>query len=139
MNQRLPGGPVRVQDIGLSEAEDPTILSWAAAEGRILPTHDREIMPGFAYERVRNGLAMPGIFLINDSMPAGQAIAELILAIQTLGLGLELLGYFSAASGSGGVARLVELDLSSVLTHHAVIRAKDLCPVKGTEVRTDRD
>ena len=31
---------VRVQDIGLSGADDPTVLEWAAQEGRILLTHD---------------------------------------------------------------------------------------------------
>ncbi|WP_347242249.1 DUF5615 family PIN-like protein [Nostoc sp. FACHB-892] len=31
---------VRVQDIGLSNKDDPTILDWAAQEGRILLTHD---------------------------------------------------------------------------------------------------
>jgi predicted nuclease of predicted toxin-antitoxin system len=31
---------VRVQDVGLAGADDPTILEWAAREGRILLTHD---------------------------------------------------------------------------------------------------
>lgn len=31
---------VRVQDVGLSGEEDPTILAWAAQEDRILLTHD---------------------------------------------------------------------------------------------------
>ena len=31
---------VRVQDVGLSNADDATILEWAAQEGRILLTHD---------------------------------------------------------------------------------------------------
>jgi predicted nuclease of predicted toxin-antitoxin system len=29
---------VRVQDVGLSGAEDPNILEWAANQGRIVPT-----------------------------------------------------------------------------------------------------
>ena len=32
---------VRVQDVGLRTADDPTILQWTAAQGRILLTHDR--------------------------------------------------------------------------------------------------
>ena len=31
---------VRIQDIGLSGADDPTVLDWAAQENRILLTHD---------------------------------------------------------------------------------------------------
>jgi Domain of unknown function (DUF5615) len=31
---------VRVQDAGLGGADDETVLAWAAAEGRILLTHD---------------------------------------------------------------------------------------------------
>lgn len=30
---------VRVQDVGLSSAEDPAVLDWAAREGRVLLTH----------------------------------------------------------------------------------------------------
>jgi predicted nuclease of predicted toxin-antitoxin system len=31
---------VRVQDVGLSGADDPDILAWAAQERRIVLTHD---------------------------------------------------------------------------------------------------
>ena len=31
---------VRVQDVGLSRENDPTILAWAAQENRVLLTHD---------------------------------------------------------------------------------------------------
>lgn len=38
---------VRVQDIGLKGADDPTVLEWSAREGRILLTHDvKTITPG---------------------------------------------------------------------------------------------
>ncbi len=72
---------VRVQDLGLSEAEDPALLEWAASQGRILLTHDRRTIPRFAFERVRLGQPMPGVFVVDDSMPIGQAIDELSLAI----------------------------------------------------------
>lgn len=71
---------VRVQDIGLNSTPDPDILAWAAIEGRILLTHDRDTMPKFAFDRVRAGQAMPGLFLVNDLMPIGQAIDEILLA-----------------------------------------------------------
>ena len=41
---------VRVQAVGLSEADDPTILPWADKEGRVLLTQDRRTMPRYAYQ-----------------------------------------------------------------------------------------
>jgi hypothetical protein len=75
---------VRVQDVGLSGASDPAILEWAAVEGRIVLTHDRETMPFFAYSRVEAQQAMPGVFLVSDLMPIGQAIDEILLAMDCL-------------------------------------------------------
>ncbi len=69
----------RVQDVGLQEAEDPTILEWAAANNRIVLTHDRATMPDFAYERVTAGRPMPGVFVVNDHLSIRQAIEELLL------------------------------------------------------------
>ena len=31
---------VRIQDVGLSGASDPTVLEWAAEQNRVLLTHD---------------------------------------------------------------------------------------------------
>ncbi|MGH2587375.1 MAG: DUF5615 family PIN-like protein [Dehalococcoidia bacterium] len=70
---------VSAQEVGLTRADDPTVLTWAAAEGRIVITHDRNTMPGFAYERVRAGLPMPGVFEVSQSMPIGDAIEELLI------------------------------------------------------------
>ncbi len=70
---------LRVQDIGLSEADDPAILEWAAANNRIVLTHDRATMPDFAYARVVAGLPMPGVFVCDDRMPVRQVIEELLL------------------------------------------------------------
>jgi hypothetical protein len=70
---------VRVQDVGLRKVDDPAILDWAASNGRILLTHDRATMPNFAYERLAQGQAMLGVFVINDRMPVRQAIDELLL------------------------------------------------------------
>jgi predicted nuclease of predicted toxin-antitoxin system len=83
--RRLPDlDVVRVQDVGLAHTPDPAILAWAAGEQRILLTHDRDTVPGFAYDRVRAGQDMPGIFLVNDQMSKGKAIEQLLLAINCL-------------------------------------------------------
>src|SRR5262245_64199159 len=70
---------IRVQDIGLMNTADPDILEWAAGQERIVLTHDRETMPGFAYDRVMAGLRMPGVFVVDDQMAIGQAIDDLLL------------------------------------------------------------
>ena len=69
----------RIQDVGLEEADDPTILEWAAANNRIVLTHDRATMPDFAYARVVAGQLMPGGVVMNDRIAIQQAIDELLL------------------------------------------------------------
>ena len=73
---------VRVQDAGLEGADDPTVLDWAAREGRILITHDIATMSRYAYERVLAGLPMPGVFKIHPFVPTSQVIEELLLLIE---------------------------------------------------------
>ena len=70
---------VRVQDVDLSGADDPTILAWAAQEGRIVLTHDVATMTTFAYQRIQAELCMPGLFEVSRRVPVGLAIEEIIL------------------------------------------------------------
>jgi hypothetical protein len=72
---------LHVRDVDLAAASDPTILEWAAMQDRVLLTHDRRTIPPFAYARVAAGQRMPGVFLVSDDMPAGQAIDEILLAV----------------------------------------------------------
>ena len=69
----------RVQDANLIGSLDPAILEWAAAENRILLTHDASIMSKDAYARVESGKPMPGVFEAAQEIPIGEAIADLIL------------------------------------------------------------
>jgi predicted nuclease of predicted toxin-antitoxin system len=73
-----------VRDVGLAEAPDPAVLEWAASQGFVVLTHDRKTMPSFADERVAAGLPMPGVFLVDDDMPIGRAIEELLIAVSCL-------------------------------------------------------
>ena len=57
---------VRIQDVGLSGIKDPDLLEWAAADNRVVLTHDRTTMTKYADDRIRAGLLMPGVFLAND-------------------------------------------------------------------------
>jgi hypothetical protein len=70
---------VRVQDVGLSSAEDPVVLEWAAQEERVLLTHDVSTITKYAYERVRAGKPMPGVFEIGRTVPIGRAIEDVLL------------------------------------------------------------
>ena len=80
LQARHPGlDLVRVQDVGLTQTPDPDLLAWAAGEDRVLLTHDRQTVPGFAYDRVRASEPMPGVIVVDDHLPIGQAIAELEL------------------------------------------------------------
>jgi hypothetical protein len=70
---------VRVQDAGLSSADDPAILEWAAQAGRVLLTHDVATMTRYAYDRVREGKPMPGVFEVGRAVPIRVAIEEIVL------------------------------------------------------------
>src|SRR5207249_1120328 len=63
---------------------DAEILAWAATEGRTLLTHDRDTMPRRAYDRMISGQVMPGVFLVSDRTPIGQAVDEILLAVDCL-------------------------------------------------------
>ncbi|MBI3465957.1 MAG: DUF5615 family PIN-like protein [Planctomycetes bacterium] len=70
---------VRVQEIGLSGADDPPVLEWAAEEERILLTHDRKTVPRHAYRRIQGGKRMPGVFVVDDRLPVGRVIEDILL------------------------------------------------------------
>ena len=73
---------VRVQDVDLAGADDPAVLEWAAAEGRVIVTHDVSTMSEHAYERVAAGRPMPGVFEASLSIPIGRAIEDLLLLVE---------------------------------------------------------
>ena len=70
---------VRIQDVGLSGADDPTVLEWAAQENRVLLTHDVSTITYHAYERVRTSAPMPGVFEVGRHVPIGRAIEDILL------------------------------------------------------------
>lgn len=70
---------VRVQDVGLSGADDRTILDWAASAGRVLLTHDVSTITRYAYERVEARLPMPGVFEVSRKVPIRAAIEDILL------------------------------------------------------------
>jgi hypothetical protein len=69
----------RLQDSGLRGADDPAVLEWAAAEGRVLLTHDVATMTRSAYERVEAGRRMPGLFEVGTDVPLARVIQDVLL------------------------------------------------------------
>ena len=70
---------VRVQDVGLAGADDPTVLEWAAVQGRVVITHDVSTLTKHAYDRVAAGRPRPGVFEVVSGASVGSAIDDLLL------------------------------------------------------------
>jgi hypothetical protein len=73
---------VRAQDVGLSGVDDPGVLEWAAQAGRVVLTHDVRTMTRYAYDRVREGKRMPGVFEVSRDVPLGVAIEDILLLVE---------------------------------------------------------
>lgn len=77
--RRKPGlDIVRVQDVGLRGADDPTILEWAAQEGRVVLTYDAATMAHYAYQWVHEHKSMPGVIEVADDLPVGAVIEDVL-------------------------------------------------------------
>jgi len=70
---------VRIQDVGLSGVDDPTVLEWAAQERRVLLTHDVATITHYAYARIEAGLPLPGVFEVSLDLPIGRVIEDILL------------------------------------------------------------
>jgi predicted nuclease of predicted toxin-antitoxin system len=78
--RRVPGLDAKtVQEESLHGASDPEVLAWAAAEGRVLLTHDVQTVTRFAYERVERGEPMPGVIEIPSRATVAEVIDDLVL------------------------------------------------------------
>src|SRR5579872_1695650 len=70
------------QNTGLCGASDPALLAWAAEQRRVLLTHDRQTIPRYAYDRIRSYQPMPGVIVVSDTMPVGEAIETLTIYLE---------------------------------------------------------
>ena len=80
-NARPTSDFVRVQDCGLSGADDLTVLEEAALMGRVLLTHDAATIPDFAYDRLEFGKLMSGVLIIRRSLTVSDAIRAILLFV----------------------------------------------------------
>jgi hypothetical protein len=73
---------VSVRQVGFATTPDPQLLAWAARVGRVLITHDRNTLVGYAYARVARGEPMPGVIEIARDCPVGRAIQDLVVTLE---------------------------------------------------------
>ena len=66
------------QERGLYGSDDPTVLAWAANEGRVLLTSDVRTMLGFAYQRMANN-ETTAVIVVPWTFSIGRAVEELEL------------------------------------------------------------
>ena len=88
LNQRIVAGVRRLEPaIDLQTAghamlegkADPEVLACSADQGRALVTHDQKTMPHH-FAAFIAGRSSPGVIIIPQDMPIGQAVQELYLA-----------------------------------------------------------
>jgi hypothetical protein len=68
-------------EVGMSVATDVELLSWAAAEGRIIVTHDRTTMPIHAAAAMDHGKNIAGLFIVSRRLPLRHVIDDLEIMI----------------------------------------------------------
>jgi hypothetical protein len=80
LRRRLPEiDLVRVRDALPENTPDPDVLTWTAAENRVLITNDRNTMVGLGYQRVAAGQPVPGIISTTNDQSIGSAIDDMLL------------------------------------------------------------
>ena len=68
---------VSAQDAGLDGVPDAVLLDRAAAEGRVLVTHDRRTMIDHFRDHVAGGKSSPGLLIVSQ----GSAISDVVDAL----------------------------------------------------------
>ena len=58
---------------------DPEVLALAAEQDRILVSHDFQTMPRHFGDFLQAGGSSPGVLVVPQSLPIGEAIEELVL------------------------------------------------------------
>lgn len=71
-----------MQESGRGGLSDQPLLDWAASERRIFVTHDVNTITRHAYERLKQGLPMPGVIIVPDYLEIGQALSDLEIIIE---------------------------------------------------------
>ncbi|QDS98099.1 DUF5615 family PIN-like protein [Adhaeretor mobilis] len=76
---------VRSIDVLPEGTEDPDVLAWAAGEGRVLISNDRQTMTDAAKTRMQQGLPMPGVIFTDiDNHSVGRAINDILVIAEAM-------------------------------------------------------
>lgn len=70
---------VRAGDLGMSGHADEAILEYAEREKLLVVSHDVNTMPAAAYARFSAGKSFPGVFMVQQILPIGPMIEDLVL------------------------------------------------------------
>lgn len=68
-------------DTEIASADGPHVLKYATEQGYIVLTHDVNTMRGYFYNRVKEKLPVPGLFLVHKQTPVGRVADALELII----------------------------------------------------------
>lgn len=66
-------------DAELEGVPDPEVLALAAAQYRVLVSHDFQTMPWHFADFIQAGNSSPGVLLVPQRLPMGEVIEELLL------------------------------------------------------------
>ena len=70
---------VRVRELDMSGQADEAILEYAEREKLLVVSHDVNTMPAAAYARFSTGKSFPGVFMVQQALPIGPMIEDLVL------------------------------------------------------------
>ena len=85
LRRRLPAiDLVRAQDNLPPGSPDDEVLSWAAAENRVVITNDRNTMIGLAYRRAAAGKPASGLIATANEQSIGAAIDDILLLAECM-------------------------------------------------------
>ena len=73
---------IRVQDLEIAGADDPTVLAWANQASRILLTHNERTIPNYAYQRLAAGQTIAGVIVVSDNLAISSVIEDILLIIE---------------------------------------------------------
>jgi hypothetical protein len=72
---------VAALEVGLSAASDPELLAWAAAEGRVIVTHDYRTMPDHAGNRMAAGETIAGLIVVSRRLSIREVLNDLEMIV----------------------------------------------------------
>jgi len=70
---------LRVRELGMSRHAGEAILDFADREKLLVVSHDVNTMPAAGYARLSAGKSFPGLLMIQQTLPIGPVIDDLVL------------------------------------------------------------